>query len=78
MAVLLLQADLNDTPYKEFVGVTISPFAEIDSESVPSHDGEAKKLKMQKMYKADQHQNGITPRRTEKINKSMFFSRFSV
>ncbi|CAG2233771.1 TMF1 [Mytilus edulis] len=34
-------------------------------------------LKMQKMYKADQHQNGITPRRTEKINKSMFFSRFS-
>ncbi|CAG2205083.1 unnamed protein product [Mytilus edulis] len=35
-------------------------------------------LKMQKMYKADQHQNGITPTRPEKINKSMFFSRFSV
>ncbi|XP_071169752.1 uncharacterized protein [Mytilus edulis] len=28
---------------KMLKGVTISPFAEIDSESVPSHDGEAKK-----------------------------------
>ncbi|CAG2223575.1 unnamed protein product [Mytilus edulis] len=38
------QNALNSCSHCIMQGVTISPFAEIDSESVPSHDGEAKKV----------------------------------